>query len=130
VASSVICVAAQRLGKKLCVDCKAPLDVKPPAEHLLSLGFKEDELDDLVLHQPIGCPRCDGKGYKGRFAILETLPVNDALRRVIIKGGSALDIKAEGLRQDMLTLRRCGLMNVMRGRTSLEEALRVTMGDD
>ena len=130
VASSVVCVAAQRLGKKLCVDCKTPLDVKPPAEHLLSLGFKESELDDLVLDQPVGCPRCDGKGYKGRFAILETLPLNDALRRVIIKGGSALEIKAEALTQDMLTLRRCGLMNVMRGRTSLEEVLRVTMGDD
>jgi len=129
VASSVACVAAQRLAKKLCEECKKPLDFKPPADHLLRLGFREDELDSLVLHQPGGCPRCDGKGYKGRFAILETLPLNDDLRRIIIKGGSALDIKAEAAKQGMITLRRCGLLNVIRGRTSLEEVLKVTVGD-
>ena len=129
VASSVACVAAQRLAKKLCEECKKPLDFKPPADHLLRIGFREEELDSLVLHQPGGCPRCDGKGYKGRFAILETLPLNDDLRRIIIKGGSALDIKAEASKQGMITLRRCGLLNVIRGRTSLEEVLKVTVGD-
>jgi type IV pilus assembly protein PilB len=129
VASSVACVAAQRLAKKLCEECKKPLDFKPPADHLLRIGFREEELDSLVLHQPAGCPRCDGKGYKGRFAILETLPLNDDLRRIIIKGGSALDIKAEASKQGMITLRRCGLLNVIRGRTSLEEVLKVTVGD-
>jgi len=129
VASSVTCVAAQRLAKKLCEECKKPLDFKPPTDHLLRIGFREEELDSLVLHQPGGCPRCDGKGYKGRFAILETLPLNDDLRRIIIKGGSALDIKAEASKQGMITLRRCGLLNVIRGRTSLEEVLKVTVGD-
>jgi type IV pilus assembly protein PilB len=129
VASSVCCVAAQRLAKKLCDECKKPLDFKPPADHLIRLGFKAEEMDSLVLYQPGGCPRCDGKGFKGRFALLETLPLNDDLRRIIIKGGSALEIKAEGLRQGGMTLRRCGLMNVMRGRTSLEEVLKVTVGD-
>jgi type IV pilus assembly protein PilB len=129
VASSITCVAAQRLAKKLCEECKKPLDYKPPADHLLRLGFKKEELDSLVLHQPGGCPRCDGKGYKGRFAILETLPLNDDIRRVIIKGGSALDIKAEGMKQGMIPLRRCGLLNVMRGRTSLEEVLKATVGE-
>jgi type IV pilus assembly protein PilB len=129
VASSVCCVAAQRLAKKLCDECKKPLDFKPSADHLIRLGFRPEELDSLVLHQSVGCPRCDGKGFKGRFALLETLPLNDDLRRIIIKGGSALEIKAEGMRQNMGTLRRCGLMNVMRGRTSLEEVLKVTVGD-
>jgi len=129
VASSVCCVAAQRLAKKLCEECKKPLDFKPPTDHLLRLGFRPEEMDSLVLYQPAGCPRCDGKGFKGRFALLETLPLNDDLRRIIIKGGSALEIKAEGLRQGCGSLRRCGLMNVMRGRTSLEEVLKVTVGD-
>jgi len=129
VASSVCCVAAQRLGKKLCEECKAPLDFLPPAEHLLSLGFTEAELKKLVLYKAVGCARCDNKGYKGRFAILETMPLNDDLRRIIIRGGSALDIKAEAAKQNMTTLRRAGLMNVMRGRTTLEEVLKATVGD-
>jgi len=129
VASSVCCVAAQRLAKKLCDECKKPMDFKPPTEHLLSLGFLPEEIEKLVLYQPVGCARCDQKGYKGRFAVLETLPINDDLRRIIIKGGTALDLKAEGLQHGMLTLRRCGLLNVMRGRTSLEEVLKVTVGE-
>jgi type IV pilus assembly protein PilB len=129
VASSVCCVAAQRLGRKLCQDCKRPLDYKPPEDHLLDLGFTPEEIKELVLHEPGGCPRCDQKGYKGRFALLETLPMNDDLRRVIIKGGSALDIRDVALEHGMITLRRCGLLNVIRGRTSLEEVLKVTVGD-
>jgi type IV pilus assembly protein PilB len=129
VASSVSCVAAQRLAKKLCEECKKPLDFKPPKDHLLRIGFKPEEIDNLALMQPGGCPRCDNKGYKGRFAILETLPLNDDLRRVIIKGGTALDIKSEALKQGMITLRRCGLLNVIKGRTSLEEVLKTTTGD-
>ncbi len=129
VASSTCCIAAQRLGKKLCSECKKPLDFLPPPEHLISLGYKEDEIKDLVLYKPVGCPRCDNKGYKGRFAILETMPLNDDLRRLIIKGGSALDIKAEAMKQGMVSLRRAGLMNVKRGRTSLEEVLKSTVGD-
>jgi type IV pilus assembly protein PilB len=129
VASSVVCVAAQRLARKLCEECKKPLDYKPPAEHLLQLGFKPEEIDNLVLYQAVGCPRCDSKGYKGRFAILETLPLIEDLRRIIIRGGSALDIKAEAMKHDMITLRRCGLLNVIKGRTTLEEVLKNTAGD-
>ncbi len=129
VASSVYCVAAQRLGKKLCEECRKPLDFKPPKDHLLRLGFLEEEIDGLVLYGPGGCPRCDNKGYKGRFAILETMPLNDDIRRIIIRGGSALEIKAEAQKQGMMNLRRAGLMNVMRARTSLEEVLKSTVGD-
>ncbi|MBI4605317.1 MAG: Flp pilus assembly complex ATPase component TadA [Planctomycetes bacterium] len=129
VASSVCCVAAQRLAKKLCEECRKPMDFRPPEDHLLRIGFKPEDLEGLVLQQPQGCPRCEGKGYKGRFAVLETLPLNDDIRRIIIKGGSALDIKAEAMKQGMISLRRCGLLNVMRGRTSLEEVLKVTVGD-
>jgi type IV pilus assembly protein PilB len=129
VASSVACVAAQRLGKKLCEECKRPLDYKPPKDHLLKIGFLEEEIDKLVLHQAVGCPACQNKGYKGRFAILETLPLSEEVRRIIIKGGSALDIRDAALKLGMITLRRCGLLNVIKGRTSLEEVLKVTVGE-
>ena len=104
------------------------MQVMPPKEHLLKLGFLEEELDGLELWEPVGCKRCD-KGYKGRFAILETMPLNEDLRRVIIEGGSALDIKAKALEHGMITLRRVGLMNALRGKTSIEEILRVTVKD-
>jgi type IV pilus assembly protein PilB len=128
VASSVMCVAAQRLARKLCSECKRPMTVVPPKDRLLHLGFIEEDLADMHLMEPSGCPRCE-KGFKGRFAILETMPLNEALRRVIVEGGSALDIRKTALTQGMITLRRCGIMNTIRGKTSLEEVLRATVGD-
>jgi len=128
VASSVMCVAAQRLGRKLCGECKRPMTVVPPPDRLLNLGFIKEDLTGLQLQEPVGCPRCE-KGFKGRFAILETMPLNEALRRVIVEGGSALDIRKTALTQGMITLRRCWILNSIRGRTSLEEVLRATGGD-
>jgi type IV pilus assembly protein PilB len=128
VASAVMCVSAQRLAKKLCMDCKASLEAHPSPEHLLELGFVKAELNGLELMKPVGCSKCTG-GYKGRFALLETMPLNEPLRRVIIEGGSALDIKKLALEQGMETLRRVGWRNVIRGKTTIEEILQVTVGD-
>ena len=75
-----------------------------------------------------GCPRCTG-GYKGRFAVLETLFLSHEIKRLIVTGASAAEIKRQGMAEGMLTLRRVGLLNAMRGKSSLEEVLRVTMGD-
>jgi len=128
-ASSVVCVCAQRLAKKICEDCAKPIEQLPSNESLLEFGFSEEDIDrGITLYEPVGCARCE-RGFKGRFAILETMPLNDPLRRVIIRGGTALDIKDTALSQRMQTLRRVGLLNAMRGRTSFEEVLRVTMGD-
>jgi type IV pilus assembly protein PilB len=128
VASSVMCVAAQRLGRKLCQECRKPLVEIPPRERLLNLGFVEKDFEEMALQEPGGCPRCE-KGYKGRFAILEAMPINDQLRRIIVNGGSALDIRKVAMEQGMINLRRCGIINAIRGRTSLEEVLRATVGD-
>jgi type IV pilus assembly protein PilB len=104
------------------------MTVVPPPERLIHLGFVQEDLPGLKLQEPVGCPRCE-KGFKGRFAILETMPLNEPLRRVIVEGGSALDIRKTALGQGMITLRRCGILNCIRGRTSLEEVLRATVGD-
>ena len=77
---------------------------------------------------PQGCPRCN-LGYKGRFAILETLYIDDTLKRMIVERRSVHELKAHAVSQGMITLRRVGLLNAMRGRTSLEEVLRVTLED-
>jgi len=125
--SSLILVSAQRLARKLCDQCKEPFKPKN-REHLLKAGFLEDEIKDLTLYRPKGCRRCT-EGYKGRFALLETLPMVEDIKRIITEGASSLDVKRKALDGGMLTLRRCGVLNAIRGRTSIEEVLRVTMGD-
>ena len=128
VSSSVVCVAAQRLVRELCQHCKEPIDV--PEKELLNVGVLETELEDIQLYGPKieGCPRCKG-GYRGRMALLETFSLDDDLKRMVVEGRSSHDLKKEGIAKGMVTLRRAGLLNAMRGKTSLEEILRVTVSD-
>ena len=102
-----------------------------PAKELLNMGFLESEIENPELYgpNPKGCPRCN-HGYKGRFAILETIFFEEQLRRMVIEGAAVHDIKHEAVSQGMLSLRRVGILNALRGTTSLEEVLRVTLGDE
>lgn len=131
VTSTVILASAQRLLRKLCPDCKAPADVTEA--RLLECGFKRDEIESFKvgksrLFQAIGCSRCNN-GYSGRFAVLEALYMSDNLRRLILMGEPALVLKRTAIEEGMITLRRSGLLNALRGRTSVEEVLRVTSED-
>jgi type IV pilus assembly protein PilB len=127
VSSSLLAIGAQRLARKVCEACREPLEL--PDKELLAVGYTKAEISTgmkLFKPNPAGCGRCSG-GYKGRFAILETLFLDETLKRMIVEGRSVHDLKNEAVRQGMLTLRRVGLLNAMRGRTSLEEVLRVTL---
>jgi type IV pilus assembly protein PilB len=127
VASSTLLICAQRLGRKLCQNCKKKVEVPPEA--LLRLGFNEADLKQpMELFGPGGCPRCNA-GYRGRFALLETMRMSETIRRMIVERAHIADIKKQALGEGMLTLRRCGLLNAMRGKTSLEEIESVTMAD-
>jgi type IV pilus assembly protein PilB len=127
VASSTLLVSAQRLCRRLCSHCKE--EVEAPAERLLSVGFSKEEVEaSRTVYMAKGCTRCN-QGYAGRFAILETLPMSEDIKRTIIEGGSALDIKHQALKEGMITLRRCAILNAIRGNTSIEEVLRVTLDD-
>jgi type IV pilus assembly protein PilB len=128
VASSVIVVSAQRLCRRLCDECKELVEV--PVERLLGLGFKEEEMAEAKIFRAVGCPRCNQIGYRGRFALLETVPVTNAIKQAIIAGKSSVDIKEIALGEGMISLRRCGVLNAMRGKTSLEEVHKVTMMDE
>ena len=90
----------------------------------------ESELQGIELFGPNarGCPRCKN-GYRGRVAILETFALNNDIKRMVVEGRSANELKQAGLDAGMLTLRRVGLLNAMRGNTSLAEVLRTTMAD-
>lgn len=130
VSSSLILVAAQRLCRKLCDRCKAPQEAVPPWEDLVRMGFKEEDRADFKLFKAVGCSSC-ANGYRGRFAILEALPVDEDVKRMIIERRSAMEMKKFCTeKKGMLTLRRTGLLNCMRGRSTLEEIVRMTMADD
>ena len=127
VASATVLVSAQRLARRLCKECRESVEMgKDALARLGALG--PDFPEEMNLHRSVGCSRCSD-GYRGRFALLETMPMSEALKRVIIDGGSVLDIKDKALEEGMITLRRCGLLNAFRGNTSLEEVIKVTMAD-
>jgi type IV pilus assembly protein PilB len=107
------------------------MPIELPAAELLAVGYPEKDVPELKLFQPNpkGCGRCNA-GYRGRFAILETLYLDEVLKRMVVERRSVQELKNEAVRQGMLTLRHVGLLNASRGRTSLEEVLRVTMEDD
>jgi type IV pilus assembly protein PilB len=127
VASCVILVSAQRLVRRLCKSCTKGYNATE--EQLREWGLTEEEIaTNPQLYAPAGCGRCTN-GYSGRLPLLETLPMNEALREIIVKGGSAVELKRKGLEQGMLTLRRVGVLNAIKGTTSIEEVLSSTMPD-
>ena len=124
IASSVILITAQRLARRLCAKCKEPLDV--PQETLLDAGYKPDELDGTwVPYKPVGCNACNN-GYKGRVGIYQVMPISEEMQRLILTGGTALDIAKQAEEEGVRSLRKSGLLKVKKGDTSLEEVLSVT----
>jgi type IV pilus assembly protein PilB len=126
IASAVSLITAQRLARKLCPNCKVPLDI--PKEALLSVGFEEADLDgswQLYGHKEGGCELCNG-GYKGRVGIYQVMPVTDAISRIIMKNGTAHDINDQAKLEGIRDLRQSGLLKVKQGLTSIEEVEAVT----
>jgi type IV pilus assembly protein PilB len=125
IATSVSLIIAQRLARRLCGNCKTPLDI--PKEALLKEGFTEQDVAaGLKVFGPKGCSSCTD-GYKGRTGIYQVLPVTDAIARIILALGSAPEIAAQGAKEGVWDLRRAGLEKVKNGVTSLEEVNSVTV---
>jgi type IV pilus assembly protein PilB len=124
IASSVLLIMAQRLTRKLCPSCKQPDDL--PREALLEEGFTEAELDaGVTVYRPVGCEHCT-KGYKGRIGIFQVMRVSEAIGRLIMEGGNAIQLAEQAAREGVANLRQSGLHKVKAGITSLEEINRVT----
>ena len=125
IATSVSLIIAQRLARRLCTHCKQPIDI--PREALLKEGFNEmDIAGGLKIFGPKGCANCTD-GYKGRTGIYQVLPVTEAVARIILAAGSAVDIAAQAAKEGVWDLRRAGLEKVKNGLTSLEEVNSVTI---
>jgi len=125
IATSVSLIIAQRLARRLCKNCKAP--IKIPDEALLKEGFSKEEIETgLQIFAPAGCSQCTD-GYKGRTGLYEVMPVTEEIGRIIMADGSAIDIKAQAVREGVWGLRRAGLSKVRQGITSLDEVNQVTV---
>jgi type II secretory ATPase GspE/PulE/Tfp pilus assembly ATPase PilB-like protein len=128
VASAVEGVVAQRLVRRLCADCRKPATALDPA-FLAEIGFPAGLLADATFHAQGRCERCRNTGFRGRSGIFEILPVSDAIQSLITARHSASEIKQQGLREGMRTLRDDGWAKAARGVTTLEEVLRATEED-
>jgi type IV pilus assembly protein PilB len=116
-ASTLNCIVAQRLARRLCEHCKVPYKTQPTA-----LGLEGETL--LTLYRPSGCVRCGGTGFSGRIALREVMPVHGEVRRLI--ESSTEEIFAAAVRQGMTTLRADGMRLCLAGLCSLDEVRRVT----
>ncbi len=124
IASAVILITAQRLARRLCVNCKAPADI--PGETLMEAGFKEEDIDGTwTPFRPVGCSMCNN-GYKGRVGIYQVMPITEDMQRIILSDGSALELSKQAERDGVRSLRQSGLAKVRAGLTSLEEVLACT----
>ena len=123
IASSVSLIIAQRLARRLCPNCKKPVDI--PREALIEEGFEEDEIGTLKVYGPVGCDQCND-GYKGRVGIYQVMPVSEPMQRIIMENGNAMNLADQARVEGINDLRRSGLLKVKQGMTSLEEVNRVT----
>ncbi len=125
IATSVSLIIAQRLGRRLCENCKEVREI--PKEALLKEGFTDKEIEDgLAIFGPKGCSSCN-EGYKGRVGIFQVMEVSEAMGRIIMEGGNAMQIADQANSEGVIDLRRAGLNKVKEGVISLEEVNRVTI---
>jgi type IV pilus assembly protein PilB len=125
VATTINIIIAQRLARKLCTNCKRPVEI--PADALLAEGFTEAQVaTSFRVYQAVGCDMCNG-GYKGRTGIYQVMPITDAMKRLIMDGANAIALADQSQKEGVPNIRQSALKKVMNGITSLEEINSVTM---
>jgi type IV pilus assembly protein PilB len=130
ITASVNLVLAQRLARKICVDCKS--EFVPDPASLRDIGFTEEQIEHALVNKLFvgkGCQTCSGSGYKGRVALYEVMRFTDELKEMVLQGASTAELKTAAIRAGMCSLRMSGIKKVMDGMTNTAEILRVTMAD-
>jgi type IV pilus assembly protein PilB len=122
VAASLNVVVAQRLCRRICKECKE-LDPSVTVESLVACGISPNSAANLKVFKGRGCSTCRETGYKGRVAIYEVLEMSPALKEILLRGGSADEIKRQAIKEGMKTLRMTALTKVAQGLTTLDEAI-------
>ncbi|OEU60678.1 MAG: type IV-A pilus assembly ATPase PilB [Desulfuromonadales bacterium C00003094] len=128
VASAVNLITAQRLGRRVCAECKVVDDITKQA--LLDAGVSPEEVDDYVCYKGQGCSTCNNTGYKGRVGIYQVMPMFEEIRELVLAGANTSEIKRESMRLGVKTMRQSALIKLKEGVTSFEEVLRSTVADD
>jgi type IV pilus assembly protein PilB len=125
IATSVSLIIAQRLARRLCSNCKVPVDM--PAEALRKEGFSEEDIAaGIRVYKPVGCSQCTD-GYKGRTGLYQVMPVSEEIQKIILQNGNAVDIAKQAAAEGIWDLRRSGLEKVKAGVTSLDEVNQCTI---
>ena len=126
IASSVTLIIAQRLARKLCKVCRRPAQI--PEAELLREGLSEEQIraPGFALFEAVGCDQCTD-GYKGRMGIYQVMPVTEAIGRIIMEGGNAIEIADQADKEGVADLRKSALRKVCAGIMDLKEANRVTV---
>jgi type IV pilus assembly protein PilB len=127
ISSAVILILAQRLVRKICIDCREPVKVHP--QELIDLGVPPEEVKSFPTYKGKGCPICNNTGYKGRLGLYEVMPMREEVKELILSRASASEIKKEAMRLRMKTLRQSGIYKIKDGMTTLEEIIRTTIED-
>jgi type IV pilus assembly protein PilB len=127
VTASVNLIMAQRLARKICADCKVPIDL--PETALLDIQVRPQDVGGFQVYRGQGCQACSETGYKGRIALYEVMDFSEELKEFVINGASAAEIKAEAIRLGMQTLRMSANNKLKEGVISNEEVTRVTAAD-
>jgi len=126
--SSINLILAQRLVRRICDQCKEPVETAP--EVLINLGVDSGEVSaGFPTFHGKGCTQCGGTGYRGRLAVYEVMVMREALKEMILKGASAMELKREAVKHGMTTLRMSALQKVKDGLTTIDETIRVTDTD-
>src|SRR5256712_6850293 len=125
VATSVHCIVAQRLTRRICAECRTEEEVAPQV--LIDAGFTPEEAKKLKTYKGKGCSSCNDTGYKGRIGLYEVMIIDDIIRELILSGGTAIDIKKAAAEAGMISLRRSGLIKIKDGITTIEEVVRETV---
>ncbi len=123
IASSIIGILAQRLGRRICPNCKEPY--KPPAEALHRVGFNVEDMENVVFYRGRGCEQCRHTGYRGRQGIFEMMIINEEIQDLTVKRAPLSEIRAAALANGMKTLKMDGFQKVLEGITTVEEVMRV-----
>jgi type IV pilus assembly protein PilB len=127
VTASLNLILAQRLCRKLCQACKKPSDATEQA--LIDAGIPAEQIGSFTAYEPSGCRECNDRGYRGRVAVYEVMPLWDGLKELVINGASAAELKQESIRLGMSSLRMSGLKKVVAGVTTLSEVVGNTAPD-
>ena len=127
ISSAVILILAQRLIRKICMECREPIKVHP--QLLIDLGVSPDEVKTFPVYKGKGCSICNNTGYKGRVGLYEVMAIKEEIKELILSRASTSEVKKEAMRLGMKTLRQSGIIKIRDGLTTIEEVLRSTMDD-